>query len=56
MARPTGSTETGVSAAALAAVETPLQRQILLWQMELMRRATLLAAEQPHAGGMSLGQ
>ena len=39
MARPTDCTETGVSAAALAAAETPLQRQILLWQMELMRRA-----------------
>jgi hypothetical protein len=56
IARPTDITETGVSAAALAAAETPLQRQILLWQMELMRRATLLAGEQPHAGGMSLGQ
>jgi len=41
MARPTGSTETGVLAAALAAAETPLQRQILLWQMELVRRAAV---------------
>ena len=41
MARPTDRSETGVSAAALAAAETPLQRQILLWQMELVRRAAV---------------
>ena len=50
IARPT-DIETGVSAAALAA-ETPLQRQILLWQMELVRRAAILAQGQPHVGGI----
>ena len=52
IARPTDITETGVSAAALAAAETPLQRQILLWQMELVRRAALLAEGPPQAGGI----
>ena len=41
MARSTDRSETGASAAALAAAETPLQRQILLWQMELVRRAAV---------------
>ena len=39
IARPTDITETGVSAADLPAAETPLQRQILLWQRELLRRS-----------------
>jgi hypothetical protein len=52
IARPTDITETGVSAAALAAAETPLQRQILLWQMELMRRAAILADGPRHVGGI----
>jgi hypothetical protein len=38
IARPTDITETGASAAEIPAAETPLQRQILLWQRELLRR------------------
>lgn len=38
IARPTDIPETEVSAASVAAAETPLQRQILLWQRELMRK------------------
>jgi hypothetical protein len=38
IARLTDITETGISAADVPAAETPLQRQILLWQRELVRR------------------
>ncbi|HEX5575614.1 MAG TPA: hypothetical protein VFX42_07040 [Gemmatimonadales bacterium] len=38
IARPTDITQTGASAADVPAAETPLQRQILLWQRELVRR------------------
>jgi hypothetical protein len=38
IARPTDITETGVSGADRPAGENPLQRQILLWQRELVRR------------------
>jgi hypothetical protein len=38
IARPTDLTHPNVSSADLPAAETPLQRQILLWQRELLRR------------------
>ena len=38
IARPTDIPQAGVSAAEVPAAETPLQRQILLWQRELLRR------------------
>jgi hypothetical protein len=47
IARPAESTDkTGPSTGSLSA-ETPLQRQILLWQGELLRRAALRPSIEP---------
>lgn len=39
IARPTDITQAGLSTPDLASAKTPLQRQILLWQRELLQRA-----------------
>jgi hypothetical protein len=39
IARPTDITRTDNSSTGWPAAETPLQRQIILWQRELLRRA-----------------
>jgi hypothetical protein len=39
IARPTDFTRPDASSTGLPAAETPLQRQIILWQRELVRRA-----------------
>jgi hypothetical protein len=38
IARPTDITQTGPTTPDLASAESPMQRQILLWQRELLRR------------------
>ena len=38
IARPTDITQTSPTTPDLSSAETPLQRQILLWQWELLRR------------------
>ena len=50
IARPGDIAQTGTSSTASLEGETPLQRQILLWQRELVRRAELKAAMPGTAG------
>jgi hypothetical protein len=47
IARPTDITEKTAPSIAASAAETPLQRQILLWQHELLRRAELRRSVTP---------
>ena len=51
IARPTDINRPDASSTGLPAAETPLQRQIILWQRELVRRAEAreLAASQTDA-------
>lgn len=50
IARITNTSSTTTSTPDPPAVETPLQRQILLWQRELLRRAERRQAGQPASG------
>ena len=46
IARPENIPASGSSSPDLSGAETPLQRQIILWQHELLRRAEMLRREE----------
>ena len=50
IARPEGIPPSGSSSPDLSGAETPLQRQIILWQQELLRRAERRRDREPKPG------